>query len=151
MRCKCFGKAAWKRTVFLSKRNCEIFRNRITSRHDYSSFKYGCHSSCTTNDYYFVHCTCLWALCWNNWGPSIWPWIEYNICVWGKGKLVAPCCKRGSWLLYTNRADPGDCRERNGVHIALAVFCIHTFNFQFLTLNFTSLTIHCTNKIHEIR
>ena len=52
---------------------------------------------------------------------------------------------------FTNRADPGDCRERNGVHIALAVFCIHTFNFQFLTLNFTSLTIHCTNKIHEIR
>ena len=49
------------------------------------------------------------------------------------------------------KADPGDCRERNGVHIALALFCIHTFNFQFLSLNFTSLTIHCTNKIHEMR
>ena len=52
---------------------------------------------------------------------------------------------------FTNTADPGDCRERNGVHIALTVFCIHTFNFQFLSLNFTSLIIHCTNKIHEIR
>ena len=74
------------------------FSKRITSRHDYSSFKYGCHSSCTTHDCYFVHCTCLWALCWNNWGPSIWPWIEYTICVWGKGKLVA-CTLLQTWQL----------------------------------------------------
>ena len=52
---------------------------------------------------------------------------------------------------FTNIADPRDCRERNGLHIALALFCIHTFNFQLLSLNFTSLTIRCTNKIHEIR
>ena len=45
---------------------------------------------------------------------------------------------------FTNRADAGDCRERNGVHIASALFCINTFNFQLLSLNFTSLTIHCT-------
>ena len=68
-----------------------------------------------------------------------------------KGSWSHPAANVAAADCFTNRADAGDCRERNGLHIALALFCIHTFNFQLLSLNFTSLTIRCTNKIHEIR